>query len=117
MHSSLHHTSNRHRSHKCDTSGISCLSPRQQSTPDTLRLPPSIGVCCRQTRSYYRSHLRSQFRSHEDEQDPERIAALQQHGKEAAQWVMRKVSQEVGGLGWVCGTKGWWCNTAMRKVC
>ncbi len=46
---------------------------------------------CRETRAYYRSHMRNHFRGHADEQDTERIGRLQERGRMDALWVLSKV--------------------------
>ena len=64
------------------------------------RASPMQGLCmgcltppnsCRESRTYYRAHLRNHLRSHADESDALRIAQLQERGRADAAWVVKKV--------------------------
>ena len=45
----------------------------------------------RDTQPYYRNHVKSHFRSHAEESDPERVAELITRAKQDAVWVLKKV--------------------------
>ena len=71
------------------------LSSPPQSPTCSRRVPPPP-CSCRESRTYYRAHLRNHLRSHADESDALRIAQLQERGRADAAWVVKKV----GGGGW-----------------
>lgn len=55
--------------------------------------PPSPPFPCRESRAYYRAHLKNHCRSHADESDALRIAQLQERARSDAAWVVKKVSE------------------------
>ena len=71
------------------TNGIPSLLEAASSLQGTTYLPLPLSL--RETRAYYKAHLRTHVKSHAEETDPSRLRALVERGRSDAEWVVRKV--------------------------
>ncbi|XP_062505286.1 LYR motif-containing protein 9-like [Corticium candelabrum] len=54
-----------------------------------------VALLPKEVQPYYKHHVRQGFKSHEDEDDPERIEEIVMRSRQDAQWILNKYKREL----------------------